>query len=957
MKRWLAVFILALGSRVFAQTAALPVQSCQSGATQAQVSGMASTNYLQGVVPSCTVTIYLTGTTTPATYYFSQGGSPQTGPFTASPTGQWLAYTATNVGYDVVLSGGICPNCYTAPVTITGVYPGQQAGGSGTVSGQLSGTIPLNTNGVSTAINAASALSQTGSGAGSTVTAAGTVAAGAGTFGTLQNRVLADSQSGADICAKITTSIALVSGSLNGVVETEANQSYATCAAGIVVPLNVTLDCHNSFITTGSGAAIGIQVAGPNPSAPAPQPGGATGGVVNNCFFFGPGSATSTTGLFLGGTATSGCTPSSTTGNCWGYQKLIHNVGVYGYGIGVSWGINSYIVNLEDIDLERNGTGLQPPASGTPSQNSGERMVISGLIANNTNYGIYSTNPDQELRGIGLSIDYNGVDVYGSVDLQCVGCHLESDNVASPSGYLVDQGLTTNYLRFAMFGGYMTWTQTGTYTLPGPIHVARVNTAWIDLLGSVEVATNTLSGVLSHAVYTAGAGWLQGCAGNIVTTGTNQAPFAFFTDAAYTLCNSVGQTAYAPFYVPTTALSGTPTSGYGAYFNVTTGGTANYAWGANGNTITLLPATSASTADLTSLTHNFGSGAAYLTTQAGKTVNLLDCAATSGVYTLTANQYLNTSDIVSFKGLTNCTALNSAPPLHVTSPTSTQFQVTYGSATVSSAAETGTAYSSPSSIFTGYQSISPTQTWITGQFGNTAYCGGFDATATGRPCAVQIDPGGVINEALHVTTTGEALAGTVTPYGNLTLTALSTPVNATFTTALSGGSCSDTTAYYYRVAALNSIGTTLASTETSVTTGASGSNINTVTVVWGDVYGATSYNIYGRTSGAEQLIASTANGNYNSYVDTCTIVPSGALPTVNTTIGAIGTGTGLLAGFLYSAAGRALPSCVAGLNGERATVSDATTGFTYYGAYTSGGTITWPVVCSYSGSAYAWHMD
>jgi len=55
-------------------------------------------------------------------------------------------------------------------VSITG-------GGGGTISGQVVNTIPLNTNGTSTAINAASALSQTGIGTGSTVTAAGNSAA------------------------------------------------------------------------------------------------------------------------------------------------------------------------------------------------------------------------------------------------------------------------------------------------------------------------------------------------------------------------------------------------------------------------------------------------------------------------------------------------------------------------------------------------------------------------------------------------------------------------------------------------------------------------------------------------------------------------------------------------------------------------------------------------------------
>ena len=131
MKRWLAVLILSLGTRTFAQVAALPIQQCLNNATQASLSGMQSTNYLVGDIPSCTVTIYLTGTTTLATYYFTPLGTPQTGPFTASSTGQWLAFVSPSQGYDVVLSGGVSPNTYTAPLTFTDISPGG-GGGSGT---------------------------------------------------------------------------------------------------------------------------------------------------------------------------------------------------------------------------------------------------------------------------------------------------------------------------------------------------------------------------------------------------------------------------------------------------------------------------------------------------------------------------------------------------------------------------------------------------------------------------------------------------------------------------------------------------------------------------------------------------------------------------------------------------------------------------------------------------------
>ena len=61
-------------------------------------------------------------------------------------------------------------------------------------------------------------------------------------------------------------------------------------------------------------------------------------------------------------------------------------------------------------------------------------------------------------------------------------------------------------------------------------------------------------------------------------------------------------------------------------------------------------------------------------------------------------------------------------------------------------------------------------------------------------------------------------------------------------------------------------------------------------------------------------------------------------------------------GTLYSAAGTPLPICASATKGSHATVIDATTGFTYMGAYTSGGGTTWDVLCSYNGTTYAWLM-
>ena len=146
MKRLLALLFLLVPAGVWAQTAALPVQQCMQPGTQAAVSGLISTNYQMGIVPSCTVTVYLTGTQTIATT------TPQT-PLTASPTGQFLIYAPINAGYDVVLSGGISPNTYPSPVTITNQF----AGGSGCING---GSLAQGCTGAITALAAAANIVQ-----------------------------------------------------------------------------------------------------------------------------------------------------------------------------------------------------------------------------------------------------------------------------------------------------------------------------------------------------------------------------------------------------------------------------------------------------------------------------------------------------------------------------------------------------------------------------------------------------------------------------------------------------------------------------------------------------------------------------------------------------------------------------------------------------------------------------
>ena len=74
-----------------------------------------------------------------------------TNPFTAGTNGQWIFFAAINLGYDIVLSGGISPNIYPAPVTLTGLYPSSEL--SSTVWGGITGTLSNQTD-LQNALNA-----------------------------------------------------------------------------------------------------------------------------------------------------------------------------------------------------------------------------------------------------------------------------------------------------------------------------------------------------------------------------------------------------------------------------------------------------------------------------------------------------------------------------------------------------------------------------------------------------------------------------------------------------------------------------------------------------------------------------------------------------------------------------------------------------------------------------------
>lgn len=127
MKKILAACLFALASvPAMAQTGAIG-DWCNLGKTQAQIQGLSSTNFQQGMVSKCRITVYLTGTTQLATIYADGNNTHLDNPFTAGVNGQWLFFAATNQGYDVVADRGTAPNTYPSPVALcTDCFPARQ---------------------------------------------------------------------------------------------------------------------------------------------------------------------------------------------------------------------------------------------------------------------------------------------------------------------------------------------------------------------------------------------------------------------------------------------------------------------------------------------------------------------------------------------------------------------------------------------------------------------------------------------------------------------------------------------------------------------------------------------------------------------------------------------------------------------------------------------------------------
>ncbi len=149
---WLlaTIALLAVCPPMLAQNSALS-GFCEVGAQTLTVQGLTIPQPVQASYPGCTVTVYLSGTITPATLFTPTGGS-LSNPFTASlATGFWTFYVATGTTVDVSISGAGLPSTFTFPALTAGSTGGGGGGNPFAFPGVFTNT-QMN-NGVTSSVN------------------------------------------------------------------------------------------------------------------------------------------------------------------------------------------------------------------------------------------------------------------------------------------------------------------------------------------------------------------------------------------------------------------------------------------------------------------------------------------------------------------------------------------------------------------------------------------------------------------------------------------------------------------------------------------------------------------------------------------------------------------------------------------------------------------------------------
>ena len=139
MVRFVAAMVLALaGTTVaFSQTYEALRGYCERGGETVTTDGRTSTTKVQRSYPSCTITVYDSGTTNLATIASDNAGTPKANPFTSDADGYWQFFVADG-RYDVKLSGS-----GLTTVTRSGYWVSTASGGGGITGSGTTNRLPV----------------------------------------------------------------------------------------------------------------------------------------------------------------------------------------------------------------------------------------------------------------------------------------------------------------------------------------------------------------------------------------------------------------------------------------------------------------------------------------------------------------------------------------------------------------------------------------------------------------------------------------------------------------------------------------------------------------------------------------------------------------------------------------------------------------------------------------------
>jgi hypothetical protein len=220
--------------------------------------------------------------------------------------------------------------------------------------------------------------------------------------------VVVTASPGEDIGAKVNAAVTSLGGSCGEIAIPAGNYKQATT---IVVPRCISLRGVSgrgtilNYTPTSGWAIIVADGAGVGGND-YPE------GAIEDLTLLGSGAATATGGIYLGGTdgvvgrsgATSSPSPAADPAGNFGDHENINRARIWGFGVGIQWGNNSWSNSIFESVITNNGTNLYYPAG---LSNSGESIRITNTsIQNAAVLGINQVG-FSDFYFYGDSCDYN----------------------------------------------------------------------------------------------------------------------------------------------------------------------------------------------------------------------------------------------------------------------------------------------------------------------------------------------------------------------------------------------------------------------------------------------------------------------------------------------------------------------------------------------------------------------